>query len=258
MAVTVQEVVPAELNRVGHRRIIIAAGVVHPLFHPRAVFAIGGSLPRFSGAYPGAHHKLPVFVGAEGLARLIDDDALCSVKGGGSCRKEAGYDEGVAEKFWDGHLFSGCLLPGSEVDAGVSARSAGEILPTPGPLMKKVNFNPRALRLLHDVAMGNTPAAMKYSDFQHLARLHAVGSLELEELEALMKGRLLFGRRAEAYLEKCTVLTSALALSLEPIAPSPGAAERLMQEIRQQGTKRETQLPTGDHRAALTEIAIGD
>lgn len=75
---------------------------------------------------------------------------------------------------------------------------------------------------------------MNYSDFQHLARLFTVGALDQDELEAFTTGRLLFGKRAEAYLRECRDLIAVLALGLDPMEPRPGAKALLMRSIHQQ------------------------
>lgn len=75
---------------------------------------------------------------------------------------------------------------------------------------------------------------MNYTDFQHLARLFVVGALDHDELEAFTTGRLLFGKRAEAYLRECRDLGAVLALGLDPMTPRPGSKAQLMQSIRQQ------------------------
>ncbi len=82
---------------------------------------------------------------------------------------------------------------------------------------------------------------MKYEEFQHLARLYVLGSLDPDEMEQFRAGRALFGPKGEAYIDHCRKLAVALALSLKPVAPHPDTKKKLMDQIR--ASKKETPLP---------------
>jgi|GEM_PF-329869 len=73
---------------------------------------------------------------------------------------------------------------------------------------------------------------MNYEDFQHLARLYVVGSLDDDELQEFETGRRLFGVRAEEFIKECRKLNSIFALSLRPRPASPGTKAKLMAQIR--------------------------
>jgi len=82
---------------------------------------------------------------------------------------------------------------------------------------------------------------MKYEEFQHLARLYVLGTLEPGEMELFRAGRGLFGPKGEAFIDQCRKLAVALALSLEPVAPHPDTKKKLMDRIR--ASQKETPPP---------------
>jgi hypothetical protein len=73
---------------------------------------------------------------------------------------------------------------------------------------------------------------MTYEEFQQLARLFILGSLDAEEMERFHIARVCHGERAEAFLRECRDLAAALAVGLEPIPPAPETKARLMETIR--------------------------
>ena len=74
---------------------------------------------------------------------------------------------------------------------------------------------------------------MQFEEFQHLARLSAVGTLDADERIQFEAGCREFGADAERFLQECQKLPIALALSLTPSEPDPEVKERLMACIRQ-------------------------
>ena len=76
---------------------------------------------------------------------------------------------------------------------------------------------------------------MQFEEFQHLARLSSIGKLDPDELEQFEAGRRAFGGRAEACINECRKLGTALALSLCPCEPDPMTKEKLFAKIRQSG-----------------------
>lgn len=66
-----------------------------------------------------------------------------------------------------------------------------------------------------------------------MARLSSIGKLDPDELEQFEAGRRAFGVRAEAYINECRKLGTALALSLCPCEPDPMTKEKLFAKIRQ-------------------------
>lgn len=75
---------------------------------------------------------------------------------------------------------------------------------------------------------------MTYKEFQHLARLFIVGSLDEEEMERFCSGRLQYGLRAEKFIFQCRKLNAVFALSLRPMPPAPSTKRRLLDRIREQ------------------------
>ena len=73
---------------------------------------------------------------------------------------------------------------------------------------------------------------MNYEEFQHLARLFIVGSLDEEEMERFCTGRMQFGSRAEDFIVECKNLNTLFALSLRPMPPSPAVKRRLLDQIK--------------------------
>jgi len=79
---------------------------------------------------------------------------------------------------------------------------------------------------------------MTYKEFQQLARLFIVGSLDEEEMERFCSGRLQFGHRAEEFILECRKLNIVFALSLRPMPPAPSTKARLLARIREQSAER--------------------
>lgn len=75
---------------------------------------------------------------------------------------------------------------------------------------------------------------MTTEEFQHLARLYVVGTLDPDELERFTAARGQFGPRGEAFIDACRTLVTALALSLDPIEPRAETKQKLMEKIRSQ------------------------
>ena len=73
---------------------------------------------------------------------------------------------------------------------------------------------------------------MTYEEFQHLARLSIVGSLDEDESELFCAGRLEFGSRAESFIAECRKLNLIFALSLRPMPPNSATKEKLLARIR--------------------------
>ncbi len=69
---------------------------------------------------------------------------------------------------------------------------------------------------------------MNLEEFQHLARLFTVGSLENDELREFLTVRAFLGPRAERYLEDCRRLHEAIISELEPMPPSPTTREKVL------------------------------
>jgi len=100
---------------------------------------------------------------------------------------------------------------------------------------------------------------MNYEDFQHLARLFVVGSLDEDEMEEFQTGRRLFGTRAEEFITECRDLNAIFALSLRPHPPKPETKAKLLARIR--ATPRYAAKPPSEepHNDALVapELALG-
>ena len=84
---------------------------------------------------------------------------------------------------------------------------------------------------------------MTYEDFQHLARLFIVGSLDEDEMDAFHAGRKAFGARAEAFLAECHDLNAIFALSLRPMPPSARAKAELLARIKAMPERPRPQEP---------------
>ncbi len=69
---------------------------------------------------------------------------------------------------------------------------------------------------------------MNLEEFQHLARLYAIGALEPDELREFQTVRAFLGPRAERYITDCRRLNDAIVSDLEPIPPSPTAREKVL------------------------------
>jgi hypothetical protein len=74
---------------------------------------------------------------------------------------------------------------------------------------------------------------MNFEEFENLARLYVVGSLENGEEEAFQEARRDFGDRAERTIAEFRQLNSVFALSLQPHPPHPDTKRKLLQAIRQ-------------------------
>ncbi len=84
---------------------------------------------------------------------------------------------------------------------------------------------------------------MSYEEFQQLARLFIVGTLDDDEMDRFSAGRLLFGEQAEAFIGECRNLSAIFALSLQPKPPRPETKAKLLARIRASGqTARERSL----------------
>ena len=94
---------------------------------------------------------------------------------------------------------------------------------------------------------------MQFEEFQYLARLSIIGKLDPDELEQFMAGRREFGKRAEACINECRKLGTALALSLCPCEPNPMTKEKLFAKIRQSGSPNSGNLADP---ASVRAIAI--
>ena len=73
---------------------------------------------------------------------------------------------------------------------------------------------------------------MSFEEFENQARLYIVGALDDMETAAFSEARKQFGERAEAFINECSRLNAAFALSLRPRAPKIDAKERLMALIQ--------------------------
>ena len=73
---------------------------------------------------------------------------------------------------------------------------------------------------------------MTLEEFQHLARLSVVGTLDAGEQALFEAGLCQFGESAECALRESYGLAAALALSLPPLAPDPCTKRRLMARIK--------------------------
>jgi len=82
---------------------------------------------------------------------------------------------------------------------------------------------------------------MQFEEFQHLARLSIVGTLDVEEQAQFEAGCREFGEEAEQFLKECRKLPVALALSLPPCEPDPLTKERIFACIRPHGAKSAAQ-----------------
>ena len=72
---------------------------------------------------------------------------------------------------------------------------------------------------------------MTFEEFQHLARLSVVGTLDADEEALFEAGRRQFGEAAACLLRESLQLSAALALSLPPREPNPDTKRRLMARI---------------------------
>ena len=91
---------------------------------------------------------------------------------------------------------------------------------------------------------------MTYEEFQHLARLFIVGSLDEEENEQFCAARIEFGRPAEAFILECQKLNTIFALSLRPMPPAPSTKQRLLARIKKiseqgEGSSEQLDLSAG-------------
>ena len=86
-----------------------------------------------------------------------------------------------------------------------------------------------------------------------MARLSSITKLDPDELEQFEAGRREFGVRAEAAINECRKLGTALALSLCPCEPDPMTKEKLFAKIRQNGPSA-SGVPSDSVRASAIAI----